>query len=178
MGFVDKMGEAYVRKLVKKIPRRPKTIGYQHAQSIGLVYRIKDKDYQHFIHNFVAYLSKEVGFKNIQTIGYYNGKEIPSFIKSGTKYSVITKKDLKWNKTPKTDKINSFINDKYDILIDLTDQFIIPIKAVFVQSNAKLKIGVHQKQNTDFYDFMITLPENATLQAYINQINHYLNIIK
>lgn len=177
MGFGEKIGESYVRKQLKKKVRKPKTIGYGHAQSIGLVYQIKDKDYQHFINKFVGYLGGEIGFKNIQTIGFFQGREVPEFVKSGNKYQTLTKKDIKWNKIPKKDAVRDFVSHDYDILIDLTDKFIIPLKSVFVEANAKLKIGLHEEENQDFYDFMIALPKNATIQDYINQINHYLNLI-
>lgn len=174
----ENIGENFVRRLLKQKRRKSSSIGYGNAQSVGMVYRIKDKDYQHFITSFVKYLATEIGFKDIQTLGFHNGSEVPDFLSEEKRFLAICKKDLKWNKVPKDEKIEEFTSRKYDILIDLTDGFSIPLKYAFAVSDAKFKIGVHEEENVNFYDFMITLPKNATLQQYINQVNHYLNLIR
>lgn len=173
----EKSGKAKVKRVLKNQSRKAKVVNYSQAKSIGVVYQIKDADYQFFIKNYIDYLREEIGFKSIKTLGYFNEKEPPHFLDAGNKYRSFNNKDLKWNFIPKDEAITEFMDNQFDILIDFTDDFCVPVKYIVAKSNAYFKIGRYKDELKDFYDFMINLKPEANLKQYTDQINHYLSII-
>jgi hypothetical protein len=45
-------------------------------------------------------------------------------------------------------------------------------------TKAKFKIGRYDRSSLPFYDFMISVEENISLPKFIEQVNHYLNMLK
>ncbi len=173
----EKLGKSSITKKLSKDNRKPKIKNYTEAQSVGIIYKIKDKDYQYFINNFIDYLREDVGFKVIKTLGFYEEKVAPTFLDLGSKYQFINQKDLNWNFTPKKESVDQFTSSNFDLLIDLTDEYCIPLRHTVVHTAASLKIGRYNEEEIDFYDFMINLPEHASLKEFTNQLNHYLSSI-
>lgn len=172
-----KWGRNKIAKILK-IPRKAKAINYANAKSIGIVYEIKTKDYQFFVSGFVDYLREEIGFKTIKTIGFYDSKEPPVFLDLGNKYQFINKTNLNWLYIPQSTESDEFVQQKFDILIDLTQENIVPIKYLVASSKAKFKIGRYSDENHDFFDFMISLNEKQNIKDFLDQVNHYLKQIK
>lgn len=173
-----KIGSNKIKQLLKNQSRKPIVTNYAKAKSIGIVYEIKTKDYQFFVNNFVDYLREEIGFKTIKTIGYYNAKESPTFLELGNKYQFINNKNLNSIYLPSGSETEEFIKDDFDILVDLTQENVVPIKYIVASSKAKFKIGRYSEKNHDFFDFMISLNEKQNVKDFIDQVNHYLKQIK
>jgi hypothetical protein len=172
-----KWGRNKISKILD-IPRKAKSMNYANAKSIGIVYEIRTKDYQFFVNEFVDYLREEIGFKTIITLGFYNAKEAPEFLDLGNKYQFINKTHLNWLYIPQSTDSEVFIQQNFDILIDLTQDNIVPIKYLVASSKAKFKIGRYSDANHDFFDFMISLNEKQNIKDFLNQVNHYLKQIK
>jgi hypothetical protein len=49
---------------------------------------------------------------------------------------------------------------------------------VAASSNAKFKIGKYSKNSERYYNFMLSINEHIQLPAFIEQVNHYLKLIK
>ena len=181
MGLFENIRKKWGKNKISKIlttPRKAKTVNYANAKSIGIVYEIKTKDYQFFVNDFVDYLREEIGFKTIVTLGYYKSKESPTFLDLGNKYQFINKTHLSWSFIPQSNDTDEFIQQDFDILIDLTQEYIVPIKYLVASSKAKFKIGRYSDDNHDFFDFMVSLNEKQNVKDFLDQVNHYLKQIK
>lgn len=174
----ENWGRNKIAKILKSTPRKAKAVNYASAKSIAVVYEIKTKDYQFFVNKFVDYLREEIGFKTIKTLGFYNSKEAPTFLDLGNKYKFINKTHLNWIYLPKPAEVEEFVNQEFDILIDLTQENIVPVKYLVASSKAKFKIGRYSEDNHDFFDFMISLNEKQNVKDFLDQVNHYLQQIK
>lgn len=181
MGLLDglrhKLGLKMVENELKSNKRKSKVFNYAQAKSIGIIYPIRDKDFQFFVTKYVDFLRKEIGFKTIQTIGYYDAKDEPSFLYLGTRFQFFNKKDLSFTLKPKSQEVQDFIHTPFDILIDLSENNSIPLNYIQAKSVASFKVGRYKEGAEKFYDFMVNLPENASVKEYIDQINYYLNYI-
>ena len=66
----------------------------------------------------------------------------------------------------------------FDILIDLHTGHSIIFRYMVASTKAKFKIGKYDKKASKYYDFMISVNESMPLSAFIEQVNHYLNLLK
>jgi hypothetical protein len=91
-------------------------------------------------------------------------------------YDFFYKKDLNWYYKPQNYIIDNFIKKEYDILINLCDSSVIPIKYLVASSIARFKIGVYE-ENYEIYDLMISLKDDKSMSKLMNEIKHYINLI-
>ena len=91
-------------------------------------------------------------------------------------YDFFYQKDLNWYYKPQNYIIDNFVKKEYDILINLCDSSIIPIKYLVASSIAHFKIGVHE-ENYEIYDLMISLKDDKSMEKLMHEIRHYINLI-
>jgi len=170
-----KLGKRKLNKLVFHQKRRPIVSNFDSAKSIGIVYSVSTTDYQDIVEKYVNFLKGEIGFKKIKVLGYFEGPKLPSFvINQSLKYSYFTNKKVDFYYFGNCKEVSSFIKEDFDILIDLSQDFHVPIKHVVASSKSRFKIGRLNEENEKFYDFMVDMPENTPVSKYITQINVFL----
>jgi hypothetical protein len=72
----------------------------------------------------------------------------------------------------------AFINKRFDILIDINFDKLVPLPYISSLSNAGLKVGLFDTDsNKPSFDLMIDIPQPVETETYLKQIMHYLEII-
>ncbi len=157
--------------------RIQKSVGFNDARSIGILYDSTNERNYDIIKKYVKEL-REIYKKDVLALGYYDKKELPNdrFAKLGLDF--FTRKSLNWHYKPIAPIVKNFMAKDFDILIDLHTSNSIIFRYVAASTKAKFKIGKYSRLAAPFYDFMISINESVTLPQFIEQINHYLNLIK
>ena len=179
MKFLDnikaRLGRRKIEKILKTQKRRVLVNNFASAKSIGVIYPISTTDYQDFVHKYVDYLRGEIGFKKIIALGYYEGAQLPNFIiNHSMKYQYFTKKDLDFHQFGNNREATDFEKENFDILVDLSREYITPIKHLVASSKASLKIGRLSEVNKPYFDFMVELDDTAPVSQFITQVNTFL----
>ena len=172
--FKQKVGRwVFQREL--KINKRLKVVcNLDEAKSIGILYDATSEDQIKIIKPFVTYffdLKKEV-----KALGYVNSKQLSFHHTPKLQYDFFYQKDLNWYYKPQNYIIDNFVKKEYDILINLCDSSIIPIKYLVASSIAHFKIGIHE-ENYEIYDLMISLKDDKSMEKLMHEIKHYINLI-
>lgn len=158
-----------------KVNRRVKAVcNLENAKSIGILYDATKEDQIKTIQPFVSYFFELK--KDVKALGYVNSNQLSVYHVPKLQYDFFYKKDLNWYYKPQNYIIDNFIKKDYDILINLCDSSIIPIKYLVASSIAHFKIGIHE-DNYEIYDLMISLKKDRTLKKLMHEIKHYINLI-
>lgn len=157
--------------------RQQKLVSFDDARTIGLLYDSTNERNYDIIKKFVKEL-REVNKKDVLALGYYDKKELPNdrFAKLGLDF--FTRKSLNWHYKPIAPIVKNFMAKDFDILIDLHTSNSIIFRYIAASTKAKFKIGKYSRLAAPFYDFMISINEGVTLSQFIEQVNHYLNLIR
>lgn len=175
-GFKHRIGLKQMRREFKSLRRTGKVINLDLAQSVAIIYRVDDENKLATVKKYVKHLKEEEGIRKIFTLGYFPGKELPEFLRPQLEFDFFCKKDLLWNEKPNCNAVKNFCAEYYDILIDLEDEEIVPLRYTLNWSKARFKVGYFSKEFSHYYDLMMSL-EKKELSEYITQVNHYLSII-
>lgn len=168
---------ALKKELLADEKRVAKVCNLADAKSIGLVYKIESKESYDHLHKFAKYLKSEFGIKQILMMGYWdNKKETPEFLKAKVDFEFFTKGNLNWAGIPKGVNIDNFLNEPFDILIDLNSYFNVPLRYLVAKSKAKLKVGRFSKENEPYFDIMIG-DNKINFEDYGNELVKYLTMI-
>lgn len=181
MKFINEIRNYFGRKLLNKTLSRQRESAvhnFDDARSIAILYREKGEGFYILVKQYVKYLSDEHGIRDIMAFAYIEDKKgIPHYHVHKLKYDYFTGGDLNWRLEPTCDQVTTFVNQPFDILIDLEKEASIPLRFVLAQSKAAFKVGYYNPANEPFYDMMLAAGENDTFDEYIKQVNHYLTRI-
>ncbi len=171
----------YFRKRIikkqKSLFKREKIINsFISSNNVGVIFTFKDEQSYSNIMYLINHYIKNT--KNISIIGFYKGKKIPNYFDKQLKYNYFGKKDLNWYGKPKPIFVKEFINEDFDMLIDLNMENNYPMQFILALSRAKFKVGKQKKNSENHYDFMMSLPEGKSVDDLIYNINEYTKKIK
>ena len=113
---------------------------------------------------------------DVLEVSYCNRKTSPE-VSDFKDQLILTKKDFNWMGFAKSSSMEQFLGRPFNLLIDLTLEFHPQVKTIVALSKADFKVGI-MPVDQKFYDFMIDLGKDRTMTRYIDQIIHYLRILK
>ncbi len=167
MGLKLKIANKLLSSQLASISRGKKVFNLDTATSAGILWEIDQKESFDLI-------EKELTTAGIKTVGlcYFPRKKavIPDGING------FTRKQTTWSEIPKTELAQNFIDQKFDILIDLTGQRHLPIVYLTALSVASFKIGYAGSFQNNF-DLNIEFQEKPETNQLAEQILYYLKRI-
>jgi hypothetical protein len=116
---------------------------------------------------------------DVTIFGYFPGKNLPDQY-TAIRYLTCLKKD-EINKfyLPESSDARAFINNPFDILIDINFDRQFPLSYVTKLSRARFKVGLYQNETTDSpFDLMMNINNPVDIDSYLTQVIHYLEMIK
>jgi hypothetical protein len=160
---------------LKKNIHQKKTFNLKSAETIEVVFNASDTRDFTTVKKFVE--SLRLDGKKVQVLGFVDSKTIPQsyYLLSG--FSFFCQKDLNMLMIPKKEKTLDFINRTSDLLINLNLSDSFPVDYICSLKKAYFKIGKYTDEKS-YLDMMITIQKNQTVEYLIEQIIHYLSIIK
>lgn len=171
----SKTGRFITNRKEKKLNRKRAVVNMDNAKSAGVLFDATDQKQYNTALEFIKFLESK-GIKT-QGLGIVNSKELMDFHTEKKGIALFTQKELSYFFKPKNEDANQFLNQEFDLLIDLTLDYYLPIQYTVALSKAKFKVGRFLEENS-YYDLMIDISKNKTVSFLIEQMKHYLSIIK
>ncbi len=180
--FIDdirsKAGRKALDKKAKNQSRKVETCNIKDAKSVGLLYVVNEKTDYLKVQKFAKFIKGEYGTRKVHILGYWDGKkDEPDYLQSTATFNYFTKNDLNWKGFPESGVVDNFVNEKFDIIIDLNDYYNIPLRFILLQSDARFKIGRYSEENELFFDMMFA-SDHDDFEAYTKVLIKYLLMIK
>jgi hypothetical protein len=163
------------QKEIRSFHRNRMVVSIKDAKSIGVLYNATEIEDFEIVKTYVRNLLADK--KEVTSLGYVDKKELPAnqFAKLGLDF--FTRKNLNWYMVPNSPLVTNFINEDFDILINLNIGACFPLQYISAISKAKYRVGQYDIKNAIYYDLMIHTPKNETLKHFIEQTDYYLNQI-
>ncbi|MGC8804030.1 MAG: DUF6913 domain-containing protein, partial [Bacteroidales bacterium] len=108
---------------------------------------------------------------------YIDSKKIPDYYLLVKGFNFFTRKTVNLFYIPTHPLVNDFIEQPLDMLIDLSIDDVFSIHYIGILSKAKFKIGMRQKRLEKYYDLMIDIGKDKTINNLIENIKTYIPIL-
>lgn len=169
-----KIGLKILHSKMNKLQRKRGIFNFDNAKSAGIVFNASSQDSYDVANKFLKFLEEKK--ITVKSIGFVNSKEVRDFYRETVNTSFFSRKNINWYGKPKNENVEKFINNDFDILLDLslTDEY--PILYISALSKAKFKVG-RLTGKVEYLDFMIDISKNPDYYFLIEQIKHYLSIL-
>ncbi|NPA45226.1 MAG: hypothetical protein GXO49_06820 [Chlorobi bacterium] len=161
----------FISRNLKKVKRKIQFHNFETAKKIGLLYPVIDVETDKIVKKY----AKELNNFELQTLGFvFNHEQLGNpYLGQGNSHYFTEKHFSKLGKIKET-CISDFVNNEFDILINLSQENNFYIDYVFGLSKAHFKVsGIKDCKYSDF-----NIDKSKNLNHFIEQVNKYLNIIK
>ena len=155
--------------------RERRIVNLHDARRIGVLYTLDDIPDYDTVCDFVTKLQHD--HKEVKALGFVKNKNLVSRFLPKLSYDFFSKKDVNWFHIPVHPKVKDFIQQPFDILIDLSLKEILPLKYIAGHSMAHCRVGRFTDDNTCCYDLMIDAGPEMPMHEFIRQVTHYLSLI-
>lgn len=172
------------RRMIRQMAcaqRDKRIVNLEQVRNIGIVFTLSSEHEWNLLYHF-AQLMENTG-KKVVMIGLHPSNVQISFIVTHAQTIICREsEDLSWWGIPKDDVISRFTDQHLDVLIDTTDQPNFFGQYVALKSDADLKVTytdeVEATRNDNIYDMMIKGEGPLDMRDYLNQVVHYLKMVK
>jgi hypothetical protein len=133
------------------------------AKKIGILYDATEYISFEIVRDLVKQLSNNS--ISISVLGYVDNKKLIDHYLYRKGFDFFCKNDLNWYYKPVSSQTEEFINEPFDILINLSLDYLFPIHYIISASKATFKTGRYSLTDTSL-DFMIDIEkEKETLRS-------------
>jgi hypothetical protein len=172
----QKIGNTILRKKLEKTRRKVCYTNIDSVKKIGIVWDASEVGDFSSLSRFCQKMSE----RNIEVkiLGYYPGKNLPDQYTAIRYLSCMRREEMNFFYLPLSSESDSFIKNRFDILLDINFKCLLPLKYISSLSEAALKVGLFEdEKNGTVFDLMIDMKKPVNLEEYLGQTVHYLEMI-
>ncbi|MGZ4034493.1 MAG: DUF6913 domain-containing protein [Bacteroidia bacterium] len=155
--------------------RKPNRFSFEKIKTVGILFDATNSEDYEIVKRYVVYLREHL--KKVKVIGFFSTKEIPALTYSKLEYDFFSTKEINWLGKPSSPVVQNFINEEYDLLIDLNIRDYFPLKYISALSKAAFKVGKFDENDTEIYDMMIDADNTKTIKYFLRQIDTYITML-
>lgn len=168
-------GNFLLKKESTRLIRNKAAFNISEAKSFAIVFEGSKIEDVELIKKYVIYL-KEMK-KKVRVVGFFNTPYPPNFTYSKLEYEFFSVNELTWYLKPNGIFLDGFIDEEFDILIDLNLNDHVPLKFVTSLSRARFKVGKFSEENKSIHDLLIDFGIDKTFKYFLQQVDIYLGMI-
>ena len=163
-----------LQRKLKSRKRNKKVYNLRTARTIGILFDATNSKCFEPVQSFYKELSG--GHLKISVMGYFHGKTIPDKYLFKKDFTFFFKTEVRWPTIIKNEDTLRFLDKPFDILIDLNLNRDFLFDQMVALSKARFKVGRFREEK-NYYDLMINMEKEPTLEYFIQQVNYYLEMI-
>lgn len=150
---------------------------FSGINSIGIVWNAsKNTEFQS-----LARFHQRMSERNIDVkiVGYYEGKNLPDQYTAIRYLTCIRKTELNFFYIPESTEIKSFIDKKFDIIIDVNFEKLFSLVYITDLSMASFKVGLFEAEEVPpRFDLMMEMKKPVNVDNYLSHAIQYLEMIR
>ena len=165
----------FINREIRRNTRVRKHVDFMEIQTVGVLFLLEDEKKFIQLDRVIKKLVQQG--KRVKMIGFFPEKIIPNFYTQKLKIDIFTRKDMNLLGFPKKEEVKVFIKRNFDLLIDCTENDLLPMDYILGMSNAGFKAGRYREGMVKVLDVMIKKPEGMDFESFINSMIDYLSIL-
>lgn len=181
--FIKNIGRKRMVKQMMSEPRSKKIENYDNIKQVGIIFRVADEYDWNVIYHFIKIL--EGAGKTVSVVGIQDAEtELNYIITHANTIVCREKEDLNFWGVPKDEKIRSFVDRHFDVIIDTTEQPDFFGQYITLKADADLRVARIDTSDEEsmgagsIYDMMIQNEGTLDMKDYLNNVVSYLSAVQ
>jgi len=164
------IGRYFLDRKIKSLDRKVHACNLDRARHIGIIYNATEYISFEIIRDLVRQLSENA--ERVIVLGYVDSKNLIDNYLYRKGFDFFSKSDLNWYYKPISAVAMQFMNEQFDLLLDLSLDSHFPIRYITSLSPASFKAGRYSTDDESL-DFMIDIErEKHSVKALHEEIIH------
>lgn len=172
MRLRKRIGRRFLDREMEELERETRSIALRDAKRIGVLFTGEDDVTLKAISRFIEHLRKQG--KSVRCMGYVPREKVAETLRTASGLEFFTQNDLNWYFRPESRHAVSFIEEPFDLLIDLRMQRRMPLPYMIALSKARFKVGCYSDDDRGLFDLMIRAEDSMGMEEFIDHMRHYL----
>jgi hypothetical protein len=171
-----KTGKAILSWKVASMKRKPFYINLNNIKNIGIVWDASSPEDFLLLSRF----HQKMNERNIsvEILGFFPGKDLPDQYTAIRYMTCLKNHEVDFFYRPISSEVTSFINNRFDVMIDINFKKLFPLLYISSLSVAGLKVGLADSEpEVSQFDLMIKLKNPVNVENYLSQVLYYLEMI-
>jgi hypothetical protein len=172
-----KIGITFLEKKLTGTKRKVHYSNISSVRKIGIVWDASRTDEFASLTKFFHKMSD----RNIEVriLGYFPGTNLPDQYTAIRYLSCLRRNEINFFYQPVSSESTAFINNHFDILIDINFRKLFPLYYITCLSKAGFKVGLAESETGNSpFDLMMEIKAPVNIDNYLNQTLQYLEMIK
>jgi hypothetical protein len=171
-----KIGDSILSNKLSRTKRELFYSSISQVKNIGIVWdATRTEDFNSLSRFYLRMAEKKT---EVTILGYYPEKVMPNQYMAQRYLSIIKKDELDMFYHPVSAESTKFLNNQFDVLIDMNFRRVLPLKYISSLSKAHLKVGLFEAENKQpIFDLMMDLKNPVNIDDYLHQVLYYLEMI-
>jgi hypothetical protein len=171
-----KIGNIILKNKLAHSKRKVRYSNMNQVKNIGIVWDASKTEEFASLSKF--YQKMHESNIDVKILGYFSGKNLPNQYTAIRFLTCIRKNELNTFYYPVSSETSTFINNHFDILIDINFNKLLPLQYISSLSNAGFKVGLFEPENGNTpFDLMMEIKGPVNVENYLIQVMHYLEMI-
>lgn len=171
-----RIGTAILKKKIAVTRRKVYYSNMSQVKNIGIVWDASENIEFSGLSNFYQKMCDRNIEVKIQ--GYFPDAILPNQYTAIRYMTCLRKEELNFFYHPVSAESGSFIDTRFDILIDINFRKVLPLLYISSLSNARFKVGLSESHSdSDNFDLMIDIKKPVDIDYYLSQVVYYLEMI-
>lgn len=174
----DYLGGIMLRREMKTHSqiRKINKFKFENVKTIGIIFDAANADDFELVKRYVTEL-REAG-KKVKVLGFFKTNGVPSLTYSKLDFDFFSNKEVSFFGKPTAVIIQNFIDEAFDLLIDLNIHDHFALRYVAAMSKAVFKVGKFEGENDiHTHDMMIDADHTQTIKYFLRQIDTYITML-
>lgn len=168
-------GNYLLKKEISRLQRNKRAFNMSEAKTFTILFEASKLEDVDLVKKYVVYL-KEMK-KKVRVVGFFNTPYPPDFTYSKLEYEFFSMKELTWYLAPAGVFVKNFLEEEFDVLIDLNLDDHFPLKYISTLSRSCFKVGKYSEENEKVYDLLIDFESGKNFKFFLRQVDIYLDMI-
>jgi hypothetical protein len=160
---------------LKNVQRNKAFFNISEVKTVGISFEFTTAEDFELLRKYINYLREQK--KKVKALGYYSTKEEPAVQYSKVEFDFYGKKTLDWTGRASGHIVQNFIDEPFDLLLDLNDGKSFALYCIGGLSRASFKIGRFEEDGEHLHDLLIDSPAEKGLKYFLRQVDTYLQLI-
>jgi hypothetical protein len=171
-----KIGDSVLKQKIAGTKRKAHFTNISQVKKIGIVWDASKTEEFTCLSRF--YQKMHENKIEVTIFGYFSGKNLPDQYTAIRYLTCIKKNELNIFYHPVTKETETFINNHFDVLIDINFTKLLPLLYITSLSKASFKVGIFDSDGGNSpFDLMIEIKKPLKIEDYLDQVVHYLKMI-
>lgn len=176
MNLIDQVkkysGNMVLKQAIARGTADSEPISFEKATKFAILFYATNEAEMNAVNDLIAFLWEHK--KSTLLIGATSGFPVTKSRYTNMNFTQLKEEEYDWRNIPVGYRIMNFLDNNFDILIDMSQEDYMPLTYLLALSKAKIKVGRYDRNSHGLYHFMLDTWQKPDIYNFTEQVRQYL----